>query len=332
MPQILLAISKGALLSTLLNRFKSKLQSQLSNAYCLFVVCDKDCLQWRLQYTDSINDCLLNSKGQLALVPQAMVTFAASPSCPKRHDIDIQNVSSWKLWQPFLREHAFSDVSMVSVSDGRGSIYLMLSFQREENRIEGELMELALDTYASWLGSVFEREKADQILLEDSHRDPATGLLRRYSFENSFGIVLKDSRRHFQRAALLSIKLLSNAKIVIDELKWLADLMRETVRDNDLIAHYDERELVMGIRIQHLEDAEVVASKLLKSLSSSTLSKNRLISDGLSIGIAFYPEHATLEALHQAASFAASSLKNTPGFRIEFHGECYESSEDFYSL
>ncbi|WP_249411679.1 diguanylate cyclase [Marinomonas sp. A3A] len=332
MPQMLQAISKGSLLSSSLSRFRNKIQSQLPNAYCLFIVCDKECLQWRLQYTDSINEYLLNSNSQLSIVPQALITFAASPSCPKRHDIDIQSASSWKHWLPFLNDHAFSDVSMVSVSDGNGSIYLMLAFQREETRLEGELMALALDSYASWMSAVFEREKADHLLLEDSHRDPSTGLLRRYSFENSFGIVLKDSRRHFLRAALFSLRLLSSSKVNDADLRLLAEVMSDTVRDNDLIAHYDERELVMGIRIQHLEDAEVVAAKLLKSLNSPKFSDNRLMRDGLSIGIAFYPEHSSLEALYQAASFAADSLKNISGYRLEFHGECYESSADFYSL
>jgi GGDEF domain-containing protein len=108
--------------------------------------------------------------------------------------------------------------------------------------------------------------------------------------------------------------------------------MQDTVRDNDLLAHYDERELVMGIRIQHLEDAEIVATKLLKSLSDSSFSSNRLIRAGVSIGIAFYPEHSSLELLHQAASFAANSLQNLPGYRLEFHGDYYESSSAFYSL
>ncbi|GGN35756.1 MULTISPECIES: GGDEF domain-containing protein [Marinomonas] len=332
MPQMLQLLAKGALLSTLLNCSKHKLQSQLPNAYCLFIVCDKECLQWRLQYTDSINDRLLNVNGQLISIPQALITFAASPSCPKRHDVDIQTVSSWKHWQPFLQDHGFTDVSMVSVSDDQGSIYLMLAFQREKNRLEDELMMLALDAYEAWLCAIFEREKADHLLLEDSHRDPSTGLLRRYSFENSFGIVLKDSRRHFQRAALLSILLHSSSKVNDAELKALADVMSDTVRDNDLIAHYDEHELVMGIRIQHLEDAEVVAAKLLKSLSCPEFSKNRLVRGGLSIGIAFYPEHSSLESLYQAASFAAHSLKNITGYRLEFHGECYESSAGFYTL
>jgi len=61
----------------------------------------------------------------------------------------------------------------LSVSDGQGSIYLMLAFQREDTLLEGELMALALDSYASWLDAVFEREKADYLLLEDSHRDPS---------------------------------------------------------------------------------------------------------------------------------------------------------------
>jgi len=292
-PTMLLAVTKGAPLSALLNRFKDKLQAQLPNTYCLFLVCDKDCTQWRLQYIDDINDELLNSNGQLVTLPQALVTFAATSSCLKRHDADIQNSTGWDLWRTFLATHSFSDVSMVSVPDGRGFDYL---------------------------------------LLEDSHRDPETGLLRRYSFENSFNIVLKDSRRHFQRAALLSLRLLSNEKIESVELKVLADVMQDAVRDNDLMARYDERELVMGIRIRHLEDAEVVATKLLESIQKPEYATNRLIRSGLSIGISFYPEHSSLDSLHHAAFSAANSLKNVSGYRLEFHDAFYDSSSECYSL
>lgn len=332
MPQMLQTISKGALLSTLLDSFKAKMQAQLPNAYCLFLTTDKDCLQWRLQYTDTVNTVLLNSNNFLSKVPQALVTFAASPSCPQRHDEKIQSASGWKVWQSFINERGFSDVSMVSVSDGQGAIYLMLVFQRETHLLENDLMTLALDNYASWLSAVFEREQADLLLLEDSHRDPTTGLLRRYSFENSFGIILKDSRRHFLRAALFSIRILSSSIIKDAELKMLAEVMQETVRDNDLIAYFGERELVMGIRIQHLADAEVVAQKLQKSLGSTKYLDNALLRSGLSIGIAFYPEHSSLESLYEAASSAANTLKNVPGYRIEFHGKYFQSSADFYSL
>ncbi|NLQ17366.1 diguanylate cyclase [Marinomonas sp. M1K-6] len=332
MPSMLQVMSKGAPLSTLLSRFKNKMQTQLPHSYCLFIVGDKHCLQWRLQYTDSINESLLGANGKLVAVPHALITFAASPSSPKRHDINIQHASSWSLWSSFFDLHQFTDASMVSVSDGQDSIYLMLVLQKKNTVLEGDLMALALDSYAAWLKAAFEREKADFLLLEDSHRDPITGLLRRYSFDNSFGIVLKDSRRHFQRAALFSLRLLSTAKVCNTELKVLADVVRDTVRENDLIAHYNDRELVMGIRIQHLEDADIVAEKLLKTLHSEQFSDNTLIRAGLSIGISFYPEHSTLDSLYQAALFAAETLKNRPGYRIEFHGECYQSSANLYSL
>jgi len=331
-PTMLLAVTKGAPLSALLNRFKDKLQAQLPNTYCLFLVCDKDCTQWRLQYIDDINDELLNSNGQLVTLPQALVTFAATSSCLKRHDADIQNSTGWDLWRTFLDTHSFSDVSMVSVPDGRGFIYLMLSFQKKETSLDESLMSFALDHYMAWVDAAFEREKADYLLLEDSHRDPETGLLRRYSFENSFNIVLKDSRRHFQRAALLSLRLLSNEKIESVELKVLADVMQDAVRDNDLMARYDERELVMGIRIRHLEDAEVVATKLLESIQKPEYATNRLIRSGLSIGISFYPEHSSLDSLHHAAFSAANSLKNVSGYRLEFHDAFYDSSSECYSL
>ncbi|TYL49505.1 GGDEF domain-containing protein [Marinomonas sp. IMCC 4694] len=331
MPKMLQVISKGALLSTSLSRFKRKFQIQLSDAYCVFIVCDKACLQWRLQYTDLKNDELLNSQGQLSTVPQALIAFAAAPSSPKRHDIDIQNAPDWQHWGAFFQKNAFSAVSMASISDDQGSIYLLLVFQREEKQLENNLMSLALDSYISWLSAVFKREKADQILLEDSHRDPLTGLLRRKSFESSFGIVLKDSRRNFLRAALLSLNILSSATLKETELKALAEAIREIMRDNDLIAHFDEREFVMGIRIQHLEDAEIVAAKLLRFLKSAKFEDNRLIQAGLSIGIAFYPEHSSLEGLYQAAALAADTLQEVPGYRIEFHGAYYKSSSDFYS-
>jgi GGDEF domain-containing protein len=331
-PKILEVISKGAPLNSLLNRFKSKLQAQLPNAYCLFIISDKDCLQWRLQYSDLINADLLTKNGLLTVVPHDLITFAAAPSCPKRHDTAIQNLPGWSKWQSFLSDHSFTDVSMVSIPDGQGSIYLMLVFQKAGVTLESELMELALDSYASWVKAAFERKKADYLLLENSHRDPETNLLRRYSFENSFEIVLKDSRRHFQRAALMSLRLLSDVKIDVAELKELADVMSDAVRDNDLIAHYDERELVMGIRIQHLDDAEVVADKVLESLKRAEYSNNRLMRAGLSIGIAFYPEHSSLETLHKAAFIAANSLENTSGYRLEFHGAYYDSSSECYSL
>ncbi|MDB4837234.1 diguanylate cyclase [Marinomonas sp.] len=331
LPETMQIIAKGAPLGALLSRFKNKMEAQLPNAYCLFVVSDKDCLQWSVQHYDSLNESLLNNNHQLASVPQNLVTFAASPSCPKRTDVDIQQASGWEEWRTFLVEQNFSSVSMVSVSDNKDSIYLMLSFQKEAMALEDELMDITLETYLTCVRSAFERERANFLLLEDSHKSPDTGLLRRYSFENSFGIILKDSRRHFQRAALMSIRLLDNRKIDVGELKVLADVMRDSVRDNDLIAHYDERELVIGIRIQQLDDAEVVANKLLDSLKRTEFSENRLIRSGIAIGIAFYPENSSLSELHQAASYAASSLKNTTGYHIELHGKLHKTSADLYS-
>lgn len=332
MPKILQVLSKGAPLSALLSRFKNKLQDQLPQAYCLFIMCEKDCSQWRLVYNDSINEALLNSNRQLASVPQNLITFAAMPSRSKQQNINIENIMGWEPWQTFFHDHAFTNISMVSVSDGRGSIYLMLVFQKSTSLLEDNLMTLALDTYTSWVSAAFERENADFLLLENNHRDSKTDLLRRYSFENSFGIVLKDSRRHFQRAALLSLRLLSNTKIDITELKELADVIRNAMRDNDLIAHYDERELIMGIRVQQLEDAEVVAIKLLESIQKPEYANNRLMRAGISIGIAFYPEHSSLDSLYEAAFSAANSLKGVSGYRLEYHDAFYGSSSECYSL
>ena len=331
-PHILQALSQGTLLRSLFNRAEANLKALLPHSYCLFITCDKHCANWYLPQQDATNRALLNRHGRLTSIPQAVITFAASLSCPMRYFEGIRQASDWNVWSPFFADNAFEEVAMTSAVDHHGTVYIALVFQKQAHRLEESLIELALCHHTALIRAIFEREKADFLLLEENYRDPSTGLLRRHSFDNSFNIVLKDSRRQFQRAAVFSIRLLSSSKVDEGELKTLVDVIRDTVRDNDLVARYDEHELVMGIRIQHYSDAEVVAEKILASLNLAKFQKNTLINGGVAIGIAFYPEHSSLRSLHQAALLASGVLGRHSGYRLEFHGEYHETSAAFYSI
>lgn len=330
-PHILQALSEGVLLGSLFNRAETNLKALLPQSYCLFIKCDKHCANWYLPYQDTTNRTLLNSHDRLTSIPQVLITFAASLSCPLRIHENIDENAGWSEWSSFLRENAFVDVAMASIVDNHDTVHLVLIFQKSPYRLEEPLIKLALNHYIAVMKAIFAREKADFLLLEENYRDLGTGLLRRHSFDNSFNIVLKDSRRQFQRAAVFSIRLLTPSRVDEVELKTLVAVIRDTVRDNDLVARYDEHELVMGIRIQHHRDAEVVAEKILASLNLAKFQKNTLINGGVAIGIAFYPEHSSLRLLHQAAFLAASALGGCAGFRLELHGEYFETSAAFYS-
>ncbi|MEO9653972.1 diguanylate cyclase domain-containing protein [Marinomonas sp.] len=328
--QMLEPIAKGVALTGMMVDIHAKIRASMKFAYCLFLECDKDCLEWQVKSMDDVSKKLANHQGDLTSIPQSLLTFAASPSCPIRHEDSLRDAKHWQIWREFYEENGFTSLSMVSTPSSDGKIQLTLVFQNAQNAINTSLMELALQTYAGWIQAALTRDKADRLLLEDSHRNAVTGFLNRYSFENSFELMLKDCRRHFQRVALLSVKILSTSKLDPDELRAFAEVVTETVRDNDLVAHFEERELVIGIRIQNMEDAEVVGTKLLKTLQKPEYKTNRLVQDGIALGVAFYPECSSVEELYKSALYAANSLKSSNGFRIEFHGELYATTSELY--
>ncbi|MBJ7554965.1 diguanylate cyclase domain-containing protein [Marinomonas spartinae] len=329
--QRLLSVASGKPVSFFWKDIQANLQKILPDCYGLLLVRSKGSQGWVLVTRDEKNATLLNSEGQLGTLPRALMTFSESPSCPKRREANIQLSVDWGLWKGFLELNGFSDVVMLNVPTKQHDDYLMVFFQCHSADISDEVIDLLFDESANCMKAVSLREYSDRCLFEDGHRDPQTALLRRYSFENNFAMVLKDSRRHFQRVALMSLRL--HARITQDDaadLKALAALIQRTVRDNDLVAYYDDGEFVMGIRIRHMEDAEVVANKLMKALRDPELAAKKLVSDGVSIGISFYPEHSSLDDLYRAASFAENSVSESFGHRLEFHGRVYSSSNDFY--
>lgn len=324
-------LARGGSIGSFLDSMVSSLHPLLPGCYMLCLVSD-DGGDWYKACGDDTLSVLLNEKGAIQRPPSAFITFAASPSRSKNIASHVQSDAGWAEWKEFLKDKFIEHIAMASVYYGRSS-YLFIVFMEQKAPIPLDYLNFSIEDCVKWIQASLVRENADQLLLEDGHRDPETGLLRKYSFEHSFGMVLKDSRRHFQRVAILSLSLPSSISDVSGpELKALADEMIATVRDNDLIARCDEREFAMGIRIRHMEDAEVVASKLLKAILSPDFEGKRLVSQGVSIGIAFYPEHSSLDSLYKSALDASHAITTGSGYRLEYHGAIYESSNDFYSF
>ncbi|GAB3487803.1 diguanylate cyclase domain-containing protein [Marinomonas epiphytica] len=329
--QLLSPIASGQPLSGVLKHIRGKVCEIFKHADCFFLEADKDCLNWSLVSSNvSLPEKIVTAQKALLSVPQALITFAASPSCPIRHDYALANSTNWGAWQSFLVEKSYGAASLLSVSDQQGKIQVLLVLQKSDKIIPEKLAQGACQAFEAWLNAAISRDQASTLLLEGSHKNLVTGFLNRFSFESNFELVLKDCRRHFQRVSILVVKLLTTRAIDSAELKELAGVIRETVRDNDLIAHFEEQELAIGIRIQSMDDSEVVTKKLLGSLKEPQFAGNQLIQDGVAIGIAFYPEYSSVEELYHAASKAAASLGNNTGYRIDLHGQLLASSDEFY--
>lgn len=307
-------------------------QQRFPSSYSLLLHREPESKEWFLVSQDEINAQLLNSESHIVALPKSLLTFASSPSCPIRSDMNIQSSADWFAWKPFLEKNGFISVVMLNICLKNESDYLMLVFQTQQSALNQDI-ELMLKDDAHLIKVAAIRESADRQLLEESHYDVKTGLLRRYSFENNFSLVLKDARRHFLRVALISLKVRADASSCDDKsLKAIGEVIKNTVRDNDLVAYYGEGEFVMGVRIRHMQDAEVVANKLLKAIRLPDQNENRLTQEGVAIGVAYYPEHSSLSDLYRAASYASKSVSTEFGFRIEFHGSVYTSSSEFYTF
>jgi GGDEF domain-containing protein len=288
--------------------------------------------EWALMRHDDLNTQLLTPNSGAVKLPASLNTFSQSPSCPIRQESNIQHASDWAIWHAFLAANNFTDAVMLNINEPHSGAYLMLVLQHEMPPLD-DVKHLILKGSVELIEAAALREYTDQLLLEKGHFDPQTHLLRAFSFKQSFSMVLKDSRRHFMRVALISLKLRGALTSHDDaQLKDIASKIQTAVRDNDLVAYYGDGEFVMGVCIRNMQDAEVVASKLIKAISAPGSESNRLTKDGVRIGIAYYPEHSSLDDLHRAAEYAANSVPDVFGYRIEFHGAIYTTSTEFYTF
>lgn len=166
-------------------------------------------------------------------------------------------------------------------------------------------------------------------LLEQLERvanfDFVTGLPNRAQFSQHLKQAVKESRRHGATVALLFIDL-DDFKDVNDEhghgvgdafLKLVGERLSALLREVDSVARLGGDEFaVLLTHLQHAEEAELVAGKIVESLSRPFEITGRVINCGASVGIALFPDDAddadALLRLADVALYQAKRLgKNT---------------------
>lgn len=141
-----------------------------------------------------------------------------------------------------------------------------------------------------------------EVLAYRASHDPLTGLANRAGFEDRLGKVLAAANRDGGHAALFFIDA-DRFKSINDELGHevgdvvlcaIARRLRARVRESDLVARLGGDEFAVLLSpLSDLSQAARIAGGMLESMVEPIeLPSGRMLNVSLSIGIAFYPDHA----------------------------------------
>jgi diguanylate cyclase (GGDEF)-like protein/PAS domain S-box-containing protein len=146
---------------------------------------------------------------------------------------------------------------------------------------------------------VTEMERESQELLRRAHHDALTGLPNRHELDARIEACLARSEREHRKAALLTIdvdhfKLVNDTygHLVGDEcLKAVASRLQSRIRAVDTLARSggEEFSAIIG-NLSHADDAQKIASMLLKIFDAPIVLSSVEINLSISIGVAIYPD------------------------------------------
>lgn len=172
----------------------------------------------------------------------------------------------------------------------------------------------------------YSQQKAlEQMLRMQAHHDPLTGLPNRLLLHSKMNSAIIRAERQHQQLAVLFIDL-DDFKPINDQhghhygdkvLVQVATRLRRCLRQNDTLARLGGDEFVVLIDITALQDAVVLAYKLLGSLTPPLLEDAHPVSLSACIGISLFPQHADNAIdLLQCADEAMYTAKGLQGESI----------------
>jgi len=188
-----------------------------------------------------------------------------------------------------------------------------------------------LTHYIGSFSDITAHTSAGQRLYHLAHYDNVTSLPNRVKFKETLEHELQNARRRRSTMAVFFLDL-DHFKIVNDTLGHAAGdvLLREVSkrlldckRDNDLVARQGGDEFTgILIDLTHVEDAAIVAERILKSLAEPiVLGKEKVYISG-SIGLSVYPDDGEdAETLTSKADTAMYHAKEMGRNNYQFHTE-----------
>jgi diguanylate cyclase (GGDEF)-like protein/PAS domain S-box-containing protein len=221
-------------------------------------------------------------------------------------DDDVAGVSLPDLYPGETRAFVVSEAMPTAVRDGGWSGESVLA-SRDGHEIPVSMVVLAHKGEEGEVEffSIIARDISDQKRFQDqlmrlANHDHLTDLYNRRRLEEELDLHLAESRRYGIHGALLFVDL-DQFKDVNDSLGHLvgdqilvriAGLLRERLRETDIIARMGGDEFAILLPHTDVDQAQALAEQIVAAFQTTTITaEERPISATASIGIALYPEH-----------------------------------------
>lgn len=329
-------VVQGEMRSQVFTALMDHISISLPKTQMCLIACDSEGVHWRVEACTDLFKSFITPSGMMLNIPSELVhrQLDTEPS-PSMEKI---NTSDWLTWMSTLNEFDISETYLLPIlsleAQTSGFAVLMSPTPLNESEhclAKAALLNLSRVVTLSNMGEQYHRQ-----LLRSTQEDSQTGLLKEQTFLTSFSMMMKDAKRHFQRLAVIVVKAHQGSvswkanNIATDEMIALANIIGETVRDNDLLARFNQHEFVIGLRIRNFEDAEIVMQKILQEIEQH----NDAFADQtrIAVGCSYYPENSSVEQLIEAAQHAVKQNGANNGYILEFHGRYCKSSNDFYDF
>jgi len=154
-----------------------------------------------------------------------------------------------------------------------------------------------------------------------AYHDALTGLPNRTLFNDRLNMAILNAQRNHKRAAVMMLDL-DNFKQINDVwghkfgdllLKTVGDRLIITLRKSDNVARMGGDEFLVIIpEVDHVEDTDIIAGKILQAFSETFVISDRNLSVTTSVGIAMYPQDGKdAETLIKHADIAMYAAKTT---------------------
>ena len=196
-----------------------------------------------------------------------------------------------EFWNALLEDNVWQGEIWNRCKDGRIiPVWQTISVVRDAS---GEI-----EQFISIFSDISEKKLSEERIYHLAHYDVLTGLPNRSSFHKGFEDALLHAERHSRRVALLFLDL-DHFKLINDAsghpagdelLKQVALRLKETVREEDTVARLGGDEFTVLLDdIHSVEDASLVAEKILQQLAKPFRLDHSELVITASIGISLFP-------------------------------------------
>lgn len=274
-------------------------------------------------------DTALASAGNAVVIADAKARITwANPSFERLSGYKLEEIlgRTPKLFKSGAHEPAFYSNLWEKLTAGESWTGEMVNARRDGSRytVNQTVTPLRNDRgeishFVSIQEDISERKAADERIRHMANFDMLTDLPNRVMFFDRIGQAHAQARREGHSGALLFLDL-DRFKEVNDKLghpigdlllKSVAGRLQAQVRETDTVARLAGDEFTVTLpHVRDVQDAVLVARKIIEALSRPFLLDGNEVGIGVSIGAALFPEHgATVEQVVNAADDAMYMAK-----------------------